>query len=132
MGGALLGLCGPLVLAACGDDPTEAPACVGTESVELEVTRGLTPRFTWTPACRAHALYVAETAPDAEATLQWSIVSPVEMSLIQSGIVYGMLPAGVSEEVAAKPLQPGHQYIVAVFHWTNSGPAASDAIGFTP
>ena len=95
----------------CGGDggtgPDDIPQCM--RSVEsVSVSSGTTPTFSWQPRCRMAALIV-HRADETETT--WFISSGWA---IAPGIRYGSPPAGAEVLVAAKPLVPGVEYVVAI------------------
>jgi hypothetical protein len=120
-----------LVLACSSDanSPGDAlPVCNG--DVTITVSSGITPSFSWSPACRLFFVNVELGAGD-----QWSIISD-SANAIAPPVQYGVVPAGAQQSTdGVTPLEAGQTYDVNLFYW--SGPGAQDGtfIGskdFTP
>jgi hypothetical protein len=109
-----------MALACSSDDtgPGDAPPdCSGP--VTIAVSSGLTPSFSWTPACRLFFVNVELGGSD-----QWSIISD-GTNAIAPPVQYGVVPAGADQSSpAVTPLQAGQTYDVNLFYWT--GPGAQD------
>lgn len=128
---ALLSLGTAAVLAACSDSTgvgSGAPPC--PDSVNVSVTGGTTPTFSWTPACRVFFLNV-ELPGGAD---QWNVISD-SANAIAPPVTYGTVPLGAVGTPGATPLSVGTSYTVYLFRWT--GPGAQDGVlvgskSFTP
>jgi hypothetical protein len=85
--------------------PTELSAC----NCDLAVCAGsgTTPTFYWTPACKLAFLIVEKNGGD-----MWGVMS--DSNSIAPGVVYGVVPAGVTEIVEPQALLVGITYRVAV------------------
>lgn len=82
--------------------------CSGSVDTLL-VTSGITPVFTWTPACRLGALSVYRVA---DTNVMWFVSS--DRYDLRSGVRYGKVPSGLTQGQAAKPLEAGTEYIVNI------------------
>jgi hypothetical protein len=85
--------------------PTELSAC--NCDLAVSVDSGTTPTFSWTPACKLAFLIVEKNGGD-----MWGIIS--DSNSIAPGVVYGVVPAGVTEIVEPEPLLVDTTYRVAV------------------
>ena len=97
---------------ACGGDPDpvspiSVPTCSGP--VEVTVSGGTTPTFTWTPACTVHILLVEQGATD-----RWFLVATSEGG-IAPGVRYGIVPAGAEQAEPAIPLTAGRTHDVTLY-----------------
>src|SRR5262245_24501761 len=76
-------------LSACSGksptDPSQLTACSG--NVNISVSSGTTPTFTWTPECKVFAVLVEEGAGDV-----WYVHQQSEG--IPPGVRYGVTPSG--------------------------------------
>jgi hypothetical protein len=126
----LVALSCAMVLACSSDEtgPSDAPIC--SAPVTIAVSSGLTPSFSWTPACRLFFVNVELGATD-----QWSIISD-GTNAISPPVLYGVVPAGAHQSSSeVTPLIAGQTYDVNLFYWT--GPGAQDgtfigSLEFTP
>lgn len=116
-----------IAIAGCTDGatgPDDLGPCT-VDSVDVSVSIGTTPTFTWTPACRVILLLVEQGATD-----QWLLEATGEG--IASGVTYGTVPAGATADEPATPLQAGTTYEIILFR----GPAGSEVMialeEFTP
>jgi len=100
-----------LSLAGCSDaaGPNRDP-CTG--DVTITVSSGPTPTFTWTPACGVIGLLVEEEASD-----MW-FISATGSGTIGSGVKYGTVPPGATEETPPLTLLAGRTYEVILFRGT--------------
>ena len=117
-----------VALTSCGEDDPVAPnapaACTG--AVTVTVTAGLTPTFSWTPACSVVALIVEEGAND-----QWNVIASADPGFGPS-VVYGAKPVGAAQVGALTPLRAGVNYTVTLFRGPLASPIASATQFFTP
>lgn len=118
--------------AGCGGSravaPSTLPEC--TSATTLAVTTGTTPRFSWTPVCRAYYLIVE--AADGED--RWMVMTPGTNG-IGPVVAYGVVPAGAQQLVPPTLLVAGQPYQVALTRYL--GPEASSFLvvarqSFTP
>lgn len=116
----------------CGGSAT-APffgSCTGP--VTVTVTAGVTPRFDWQPACRAHFFdvqYEDPMPPDAIAGVPvWYVQSMGQTgSTFGPGFQYGKLPNGGQSQMSANPLIVGQRYQARV--WREDGPQNATLAG---
>jgi hypothetical protein len=117
-----------VALAACDDDDPVSPnapaACTG--NVTVTVTSGLTPTFSWTPACSVVALIVEEGAND-----QWNVIANGDPGFGPS-VVYGAKPVGSAQVGAVTPLRAGVNYTVTLFRGPLATPIPNATQFFTP
>jgi hypothetical protein len=127
-------------VAACGSSTPTSPVTLSgcTGAVTVTVTDGLTPTFSWTPACLAHFIDIQPTDPLPPGTVAGS---PVWFVLAKGGagntllpgLHYGQVPAEGDNATPATPLSKGQRYIVRVWR---SVPASDAVIAgqatFTP
>jgi hypothetical protein len=120
-----------LVLAVgfgCGDDDGTGPDanrnCTG--DVTISVSAGLTPTFTWAPACRV-AFFLVE----ADASDVW-FIEPTGEQGIASGVTYGVVPAGARQEEPAIALESGVTYDVIVARGSGEDLVLAGIRSFTP
>ena len=85
--------------------PTELSAC--NCDLAVSVGSGTTPTFSWKPACKLAFLIVEKNGGD-----MWGVMS--DSNSIAPGVVYGVVPAGVTEIVEPETLLVGTTYNVAV------------------
>jgi hypothetical protein len=83
----------------------KVPPC--TDRVTPAASSGPTPTFTWTPACRLGELQVFDSET---AVVVWRIRSL--SAGVAPGVRYGIVPAGSRALIEARPLVPGHHYVV--------------------
>ena len=112
----------------CGDDDGTGPAsdrnC--TDDVVISVSAGLTPTFTWAPACRV-AFFLVE----ADASDVW-FIEPTGAQGIAPGVTYGVVPAGARQEEPAIPLEAGVTYEVIVARGSGEDLELAGIGSFTP
>ena len=99
-----------LVLVLC----TAASSCSdGTDAcgtgLSVSASGGTSPVFSWNPDCGVAAIIVSE---DASSSVKWHVESPANE--IESGVTFGIAPAGTVAVVPAAPLTPGTVYIVSL------------------
>ena len=113
-----------LVAAGCDSDDGVEPRPLCTGFVEVAATRESRPLFTWSPNCAVARLWVG-TAPvlGQSQEVAWEIRGGA--SGIVSGVRYGAVPRGATEEIAAN-FQPFAQLHVAVYN------ADGDFLGGAP
>lgn len=95
---------------ACSDDDatgSSLPEC--SSSVNLTVTGGNQPVFSWTPECRLFSVGVELTSTGED---QWLVVSESGENTIAPGVRYGQTPEGATQAIAPRNLIPGETYIV--------------------
>ena len=115
---------------SCDDGPTGLEDCGG--SVEVSVTAGLAPEFSWSPICSISAI----TVEDAAARPTWVIQNPDSRNTIGPPVVYGHSPPGTIRLAGVDPLQAGFPYRIVLFRTDRStGQVLVESIGeatFTP
>lgn len=108
--------CASVCLLACGNatGPEEQamPCTDDTGSVEVTVGPGLTPSFSWSPACAVAMVLVEEDGSD-----MWSAITdetlwdnPATANLVASPVTYGTAITGTTTSQEPLPLQTGHTY----------------------
>ena len=97
--------------ASCGDDadPIAASLTPCTGDVSVSVTAGVTPVFTWSPACLIDEFLVEPTARGIGD--RWSFHGSAGPS-----ITYGVTPAGATTFGGPEPLLQGSEYRVVMRH----------------
>ena len=116
-----------------GDDAQSAELEPCDGPVEIHVSSGTTPRFSWSPACTLFFLNVepAESGHDL-----WTVISDGE-NVIAPGVRYGVVPEGaraLGEEPPAE-LSADSTYKVVVAYFTGPGEQDGELAGieeFTP
>ncbi len=109
----------------CSDSTGPGSGGLCTSDVAVTVSAGTTPRFTWTPACRVLGLLVEEDASD-----MWFLDGTG--AGIASGVTYGSVPSGASQESPALPLLTGTTYEVILFRGTPDNATIAAMEEFTP
>ena len=110
-------------------DPEPIEDCTG--SVNISVTGGTTPRFSWTPRCRLCFLNVEPADSGAD---QWTVISD-SANLIAPPVEYGVVPVGAEELTSPAELVAGQEYKVVLARFTDPGAQNWELIGirvFTP
>ena len=109
--------CVAVCLSACGDATApeeQVEQCTDdTGSVVVTVGAGLTPSFTWSPACTVAAILVEEGADD-----RWFAGAPT--NVIAPPVTYGSEGWSL---MAPVPLQAGHTYTLSL--WRLVPPASN-------
>ncbi len=107
-----------LVLAACSEAAAPLPIC--PDSVSVAVTPGLTPQFSWTPACLLAEVQVADSAT---LNLLWDVgqYRLPDDNRIAPPVTYGVAPAAARVQVAPATLASGHAYLVGIFRYDPLG-----------
>lgn len=100
-----------VTILACSDSPSEPrfEPCPG-EAVTMEVSAGLTPLFTWTPAC---GMAFLEVYPAAGGSALWTVYAESGAgpeNPIPSGVRYGTTPLRGHTVAGPQPLQAGDSY----------------------
>jgi hypothetical protein len=123
---AILLACLPLVLSSCGND-SNGPngACNG--QVQVDVTAGVTPEFTWHPACAVSNLIVLAGVgphPFEQANPNWYVESQPDAQQqptngLHGGIHFGEIPPGARQLTATIPLVQGQPYTVYLNVYTS-------------
>jgi hypothetical protein len=86
------------------------PDCSGI--VELHVSAGLSPTFSWQPGCSVSFMLIEPVGSGSD---QWFVGNENANDLV-SGVTYGIAPPGVnSREVT--PLEEGVPYEVVLYRW---------------
>jgi hypothetical protein len=128
---AVLAVLGLPFLAGCSTCGTEPPPPSGipecVDSVDVAVTTGPPPVFSWTPDCLIGKLIVIQGGPEEE---YWASET-LGLNIYRSPIVYGVHPPGAVENQVAQPLTPGDTVTVVLFRWISSHPDSLDT-GFRP
>jgi hypothetical protein len=99
----------------CSDSPTQpiVEPCPG-DTVEMRVSAGLTPLFTWAPNCGVGFL---EVYPASGGGALWTIYAETAASSdnpIPSGVRYGRTPSDAETAAGPQPLESGSTYRVRV------------------
>lgn len=107
-------------LAACGTDPSIFH--VGCSQIDaVEISAGLSPTFTWSPACAVATVAVYEKFVSEDplpvpvpGALIWKITTDPASggNLVEPGVQYGVAPTHSVELTAAAPLVPGRGYLL--------------------
>lgn len=123
----------PLLVAFMGacDDSTAPPECTSTGE-PVAASAGLTPTFTWTPACEAVNFETVSFAVFDLTTgfALWSIEAQARR--IRPPVTYGVVPTGVKELHAPEALLSGKQYGVFVVAVRGADTVKGTALTFTP
>jgi hypothetical protein len=93
---------------ACADPPGPGD-CTG--DVDLQVTEGTVPTFSWAPPCELASLAVF----DGGGQVYWAFHTGVGRNGLAPTIRYGQLPAEGIETSAPQGLRTGFGYTVRVF-----------------
>jgi hypothetical protein len=99
-----------LLSVACTSEPTTlGNAC--EPGLSISISTSAAPEFTWQPQCAVGTLHVAKEG----AGIAWQINSNSRADFtphnqIESGVVYGVVPAGAHEFALAQPLEAGKTY----------------------
>lgn len=102
-----------LLLAACGDSNGPAEPAVCTGPVQLHVSSGTTPRFSWSPACLANQLDIQVQGGSAPV---WGVTFVVDTNHLTSPVHYGVVPAeAIGLPMSPSPLTPGVTYTASLF-----------------
>ena len=126
---ALVALAALAPAPACSEDYGNEP--LGSEcgsDVELSITAGDTPTFSWTPTCRVSALLVQRSSDLANL---WYI-QPAGALGIEPGVVYGVVPSGATQDAPAEPLDTGVSYRVLVARGHGGAQVVAGSKSFTP
>jgi len=113
----LAGVLGTGCSESLGFDPIIA--CSDSQTVTLQVTASISPRFTWAPACGMASLQVLADSGGAARWIVYSGSAAPENPL-PSGIRYGQLPPKGEASGGAQPLTSGISYRVAVYRWVGA------------
>ena len=108
-------------------DPVDSTVCVG--SVDITVSAGTTPTFSWSPDCKIGRLIVMDGPLET-----WGTETLGE-NIYESPIVYDVPPPGAVEPEPAVPLIAGRTYTVSVYKWFSVAPESLVFLGeqnFTP
>jgi hypothetical protein len=88
---------------ACGEGTGPGGSC---DQVQVSITQGTNPQFSWNGACPGYSLQV--TGP---ATSMWFISGgDVLDDVIHPPVQYGTVPAGAIQNAPAQPLESGTTY----------------------
>ncbi len=115
--GALASVLGIGCSDSFGFDPIVA--CSDSQTVTVQVTASVTPRFTWAPACGMASLQVFLDSGGAGRWIVYSGPAAPENPL-PSGIRYGQLPPKGVAPGGAQPLSSGVSYRVVVYRWVGA------------
>ncbi len=103
----------PFASLACSDSAEPGFEDCSESSVTIEVSAGLTPTFSWSPACGVAFLYVTQ----GEGNILWMLRAATGTSIpnpIASGLRYGRTPRHGHVWEGPEPLQAGRVYEVYV------------------
>lgn len=131
----------PLLVAAlggCGSVPTEVPFNPNRcgHDVQASASPGLTPTFSWTPACEIGAISVVRMWTDSLGSVfgepVWAVETANEADPLGPPVTYGVAPRGFRTVWPAKPLVAGEWYnlTLEVHSREPVGPVVS--VGFDP
>ena len=115
--GALASVLGIGCSDSFGFDPIVA--CSDSQTVTVQVTASVTPRFTWAPACGMASLQVFLDSGGAGRWIVYSGPAAPENPL-PSGIRYGQLPPKGVAPGGAQPLSSGVSYRVVLYRWVGA------------
>jgi hypothetical protein len=111
-------------LLGCGDstgpeEPDEQviPCTEQIGSVDVTVSDGLTPTFSWSPACGVAMILIEEDASDmwGAGTDEDAWSDPAAANLITPPVSYGATPTGTTAIQDALPLVSGRNYEVVLW-----------------
>ena len=108
-------------------DPVDSTICIGP--VDITVSSGTTPTFSWSPDCKIGRLIVMDGLLET-----WGTETLGE-NIYEAPIVYNVHPPGAVEPEVATPLVAGRTYSVSVFKWFSVSPESLVFLGerdFTP
>jgi hypothetical protein len=116
-----------LLLASCSDSPLEPVEECPDNQVSVTVGQGVTPTFTWAPACGIASLNVF---PAAGGPSLWVLYSGPHAAdnPFRSGIRYGRAPAGALEVTRPSPLISGTEYTILVYRYLSEGSGGPGAL----
>lgn len=119
-------------LAGCDDDPTPPPpprmcTVADAENLDITVTTGTTPTFSWTPVCAVQRISVYQ--PLATATEVWRVRSAAGMG---PGVRYGRTPSGAATQIGPVALEAGEEAVVEVAIGTDQALNVIGGAAFTP
>jgi hypothetical protein len=92
------------------------PDCSGT--VELQVSAGLSPVFSWQPGCSVSFMLIEPLGSGAD---QWMVGNENANDLV-SGVSYGVAPIGINSRDTV-PLEVGTPYEVVLYRWSRTDDA---------
>jgi hypothetical protein len=119
-----------LLLGGCSsdDDPTGPAVALSpcTGAINVTVSSGTTPTFSWTPACTVAFMIVEEGASD-----RWLLEAIDPTKGIAPGVRYGTVPVGVRESSPAVALTPGRVHDVTMYNGGSLSTLAANK-QFTP
>ena len=98
-------------------DPVDSTVCLGP--VDLSVSSGTTPTFSWSPDCKIGRLIVMDGLLET-----WGTETLGE-NIYEAPIVYDVPPPGAVEPEPAVPLVEGRTYTVSVYRWFSVSPVES-------
>lgn len=110
-----------------GPGPVDSTICAGP--VNITVSSGTTPTFSWSPDCKLGRLIVMDGLLET-----WGTETLGE-NIYESPIVYDVPPPGTVEPEPAVPLVAGRTYTVSVYNWFSVAPESLVFLGeknFTP
>jgi hypothetical protein len=112
-----------------GDSDPSGPSvalapCTG--AIDVTVSSGTTPTFTWTPACTVAYMIVEEGASD-----RWLLEATDLTKGIAPGVRYGTVPSGAREGSAAEALVRGRLHDVTMYNGASFSTFAANK-QFTP
>ncbi len=126
---AFLAMLPPCVLLACSDStgPEDLAACtVDTGTVEVSVTAGTVPTFSWSPNCAVGMILVEQGASDVwgAATDDTLWDDPESANLVNPPVAYGSSPSGTTTLEGPLPLTSGTEYEVILWRIVPDSSAA--------
>jgi hypothetical protein len=128
-------ICVVLLLAAgCHRATRELPPPVAgcPAQFSVAVSRGVTPRFTWTAECTVSSVAVQESIKTKDHwTTVWSY-HILDSGGVSSGIEYGSAPPDAVVTIRAQPLHRGRYYLVTVRSVVHGSIVAEGEAAFRP
>jgi len=111
-----------LVMGCKKEDSNPSGSGSFSGTVQVSVSSGTTPTFSWTPAIKVFFVLVESDTSGADL---WGIISD-STNAIGSPVTYGVTPNGARELKSPATLTQGVAYKVILFQWT--GPGRQDGI----
>jgi hypothetical protein len=100
-----------VLISACGSSGPNDNRC--DEALNIQVTTGLTPTFSWTPTCTvAQVRVVREVEGDDPEIEVWSVIAGG--NTVAGPVTYGVPPAGTTETTPDAVLVLGKSYRLVI------------------